>query len=102
MHLVNTLVDHVFRLIAEAEGLPRPRRVSKRDLLDDMEALGVVPEADLLFDALSNRNRLSHVCPGDRAARAGRVNRVYASTPHVLAALDTTEAWARSRGYLPA
>lgn len=101
MNLLNTLTDHVFRLISEAEGLPHPRRVSKRDLLDDMEALGVVPDADRLFDALMSRNRLAHVYPRAPSARAGQVNRVHAAAPDVLAALDSAEAWARARGLIP-
>ncbi|MBK1660669.1 nucleotidyltransferase substrate binding protein [Paracraurococcus ruber] len=101
-NLVNTLQDQVFRQIAERELARDPDRMSRRDVLDYMEKIGVLDAADRFLDAVKLRNRLSHVYPEDPAKQAGQLNRVHAATAVVLQALEGVEAWAARRLTPPA
>ncbi|TCZ64326.1 hypothetical protein [Roseicella aquatilis] len=96
-NLVNTLQDQVFHLIAENELARDPERMSRRDVLDTMEKIGVLTEADRFHDAVRLRNRLSHIYPDDPGRQAGQLNRVHAAASTALEALKGGEAWAARR-----
>lgn len=100
-NLVDVLQDQVFRLIAEAGQARDPVRLSRRDVLDYLEKVGVLPSADRFLNAARLRNRLSHVYPDDPAMQAGQVNRVQAAAGTALEALQRVQGWAAARGLIP-
>lgn len=100
-NVVNTLQDEVFRLAASEELIKETFRPSRRDVLDYMERVGIVADADRFLDATKLRNRLSHGYRDDPAAQAALTNDVWQAIGTVLDAVERAEAWARARGLIP-
>jgi uncharacterized protein YutE (UPF0331/DUF86 family) len=100
-NLVNHLQDQVWRRIVAEEGLRDPATMSRRDILDYMEKLGVIASADDVLDVVRVRNRLSHLYPTDAERQAGQLNRAYAAAERALAALTSARSWAAARGISP-
>lgn len=96
--LANHLQDQVFRLIIAAEAVREPSALSRRDIADYMEELGVIADSDASFDAIRVRNRLAHVYPDEPERQAGQLNAAWSAAEVVLAAAATAEAWAVGRG----
>lgn len=96
-NLVNHLQDQLWRRVAVEEGLRDPDRMSRRDLADLMEKLGLLPSADAFLDVVRTRNRLSHVYPPDPGRQARRLNDACARSAPLLAAADAAEAWSAAR-----
>ena len=100
-NLTNHLQDQVFRLVVAAEAVREPSGLSKRDVADYVEKLGVIADSDQFFDALRVRNRPSHAYPDEPARQAGQFNAAWSAAEVVLAAAATAEAWAAGRGLGP-
>lgn len=53
---MNQLQDQVRRRIVAEEGLRDPATMSRRDILDYMEKIGVIASADAFLDVVRARN----------------------------------------------
>jgi hypothetical protein len=68
--------------------------LSRRDLADLMEKLGIIPSAEDWSRVAVLRNRLAHGYPNDPARQASRLQEAVDLTPTVLAAFDALAAYA--------
>jgi hypothetical protein len=95
--LVAQLQDQVWRhaLIALDEN---PEGLSRRDLAERMEKLGLLASAPEFGQAAFLRNRLSHTYPGEPERLARRLNEALALAPVLLRAVEAATAWAARRG----
>jgi hypothetical protein len=100
-NLVNQLQDQLWRRVAVEIGLRDPAEMSRRDLVDLMERLGLVPSADDFVDVVRTRNRLAHTYPDDPARQAARLNEACDRSATLLAAADAASAWAATRRLTP-
>jgi hypothetical protein len=96
-NLVNHLQDQLWRQVALEQGFRSPADMSRRDLADLMEQLGLLASADDFAGVVRTRNRLSHLYPGDPARQANRLNDAYRKSAVLLAAAEAAVAWAARR-----
>ncbi|MGH6943618.1 MAG: hypothetical protein ACREH6_05290 [Geminicoccaceae bacterium] len=96
--LVATVQDQVFKGIAIAEGEDL-RAMSRRDVTERMEQLGVIPSAASFREIVVTRNRLAHVYPDDPARQAAILNAAFARVDDALAATGQITAFVRKRPY---
>lgn len=102
-NLVNHLQNQLWRRVAVEQGFRNPADMSRRDLADLMEKLGLLASADDFVEVVRVRNRLSHLYPGDPARQATRLNQAHKQSAVLLAAADAAAAWtARRLGPPPA
>lgn len=96
-NLVNHPQDQLWRRVAVEQGFRNPADMSRRDLADLMEKLGLLASADDFTDVIRTRNRLSHLYPADPARQATRLNQAHEQSAVLLAAADAAAAWAARR-----
>jgi len=68
--------------------------LSRRDLADLMEKLGIIPSAEDWSRVAVLRNRLAHGYPNDPARQASRMQETVDLTPTALAVFDSLAAYA--------
>jgi uncharacterized protein YutE (UPF0331/DUF86 family) len=98
--LVATIQDQAFKgiALAEAEDL---RAMSRRDVTELMEKLGVLPSAQAFRDLVVVRNRLAHTYPDDPDRQAAILNAAYTGTLDLLATARHISRFVEGRRYAP-
>ncbi|WP_375398491.1 hypothetical protein [uncultured Sphingomonas sp.] len=76
------------------------RAMTRRDLANQFEKLGVFDNADAWIDASELRNRLVHEYPIDEAEQVERVNDAWAASAQLVAAYAILRARIADRGLL--
>jgi hypothetical protein len=95
--LVLTLQDQVFVGLVIREG-EDPREMSRRDVAELMERLGVLPSARQFRDFVAVRNRLAHLYPEDPARQAANLNAACEAAPALLRLAERVSARAALPG----
>ena len=100
-NLVSHLQDQVWRRIVVEEGLRDPAEMSRRDIAEQMERAGLLPDALGFLDAVRIRNRLAHLYPDDPERQARRLNEGYGASALLLDCVSRAEAWLARRRPIP-
>lgn len=91
-NLVVHLQDQVWRHVLIAEG-KNPSELSRRDAIEYMDRLRLVPSAAETRKAIAVRNQLAHAYPLDPGLSGARLEEALATAPLLLDCVERAEAY---------
>jgi len=94
--LVNSIQDELFKVVALV-GDEDLRGLSRREVSELMDRLGVLPSAATFRALVTIRNRIAHVYPDDTDRQARNLNEAYDAVPDLLAAWESVRRYLEDR-----
>lgn len=94
--LVNSIQDELFKVVAMV-GDEDLRGLSRREVSELMDRLGVLPSAATFRGLVAIRNRIAHVYPEDPDRQAQNLNEAYDAVPDLFAAWETVRRYLADR-----
>lgn len=101
-NLVNHIQDQIWRRVVVDEGYRDPTELSRRDIADLMEKLGLLSGEQAFREVVRIRNRLARLYPDEPARQAVRLNEAYGAAALLLDCVARAERWLASRLTPPA